>query len=211
MCWMHGCSSFLLFSSFSLWLLVLFTMNHSNPTLNTLLLISFWASYTMLLQYFLWDLQAQMNLSSQNICEVRKCADLHVIDREHATEVESKIWSNFGYPIWKTWGLILQSKEYIKSTLPVHKKVPADFGYNYKCWLFLQIRGLILHTRKVRIMCIIPQSYKRSHDLCFRVYDLIQWMELRPEVLTPVSFSSVMLWMDELEPDNSLTPSHCPV
>jgi len=45
----------------------------------------------MFLWYFPWDLQTLMNFSSQNPCEVRKCADLHVIDREHTTEVESKI------------------------------------------------------------------------------------------------------------------------
>lgn len=149
---MHSCSLFLLFSSFSLWLFRLFTTNHSNPVLNTLLLISFWASYTMLLQYFLWDLQTQMSLSFQNPCEVRKCADLHVIDREHKTEVESKTWSNFGFPIWKTRGLLLQSKKYIKSTFSVHEKVPIDLGFHYKFWLFLQIRDLILHTQQVRIM-----------------------------------------------------------
>lgn len=72
--------------------------------LNTPLLISSCVYYTMLLQCFHWDLQTQMNLSSQIPCEMRKCADLHVIDMEHATAVESKTLSNFGYPIVKTWG-----------------------------------------------------------------------------------------------------------
>lgn len=58
--------------------------------LNTPLLISSCAYYTMLLQCFHWDLQIQMSFSSQIPCEVRNCADLHVIDMQHATEVESK-------------------------------------------------------------------------------------------------------------------------